>query len=163
MTAPRRAVPAAALVVVGALGLGGCGAPSLTATEAEQVAVHALEAAELRPGRPTEVRREVVDVPGVDDLGQPRRDEAWLVELPVDGARWTVGVDPEAGRVVRTFEPPGAELSSAQVDALAEFREHPRADRADRRRRQGALAGTAVVLLAGYAVLRTLARRHPTP
>jgi hypothetical protein len=151
---PVQGLLLAVLVVVGA-----CGTPDLDARGATRVAVGALDAAGL-DARPTgSVEREEVDLAGKDDLGQPRRGEVWMVEVEVDGEPWRVGVDPEAGRVVRTFEPAGTELSAAQVEALADHRDHPEADDAARRRRVVLVGAGVATLLATYLVVRRLARR----
>ncbi len=150
----RRAVALSLVVLVGA-----CASPKLDAADAGQVAVHALEAAGLDPGQASRAELEEVDLAGKDNLGQPRRGEVWMLEVDVDGEPWRIGVDPDEGRVVRTFEPPGTRVSDEQVQALAGYREHDKADDAARRTRVTLVAVGALLIAAGYLVLRTLARR----
>lgn len=149
----------ALVLLVGATGA--CATPRLDATEAARVAVHAVEAAGLEPGAPGLAELERVDLAGVDGLGQPRTGEVWMLELEVDGEPWRLGVDPSQGRVVRTFEPPGSELTERQAAALADHREHPAADRAARRTRTVGMGVAVAVLAVGYLVLRRVARRSP--
>lgn len=129
--------------------LAACSDAALSADEARRLTIDAFAAAGLDAEETSTPERTEVDVPGDE------RVSVWLLTVDVDGEEWTVGVDPERGSIVRTFEPVGSTLTDEQVDTLARFRDDPD----DGGSSALVLAGVGIGLAGGYLVLRRLAAR----
>lgn len=145
-----------ALIGFAVLALAACGGGALSADEARQAAVDAFDEAGLDAGDPSQAERADVDIATDDETGTVRTRSVWLLTIDVEGEEWTVGVDPDDGAIVRTFEPEGSELTPAQVEALASYRAESGSSTA---RSLLVLLVLSALAGGGYWALRTLAQR----